>query len=227
MRILPPVEPAGDPVKAHALGERIANSVTHGVGLAASLVALPLLVVSSLQRGDALHVTGATIFGVSLVLLYAASTVYHSFPQTPSTRLLRVIDHSAIYVLIAGSYTPFMLGPLRGRLGYTLRAIVWAMAVVGIAMKTLRGFGRPALTAVPYVAMGWLSAVAAKPLIDRVGTAGFWWLLAGGLFYTGGVVFYATDKRLRYGHAVWHLFVLAGSTCHFFAVLWHSTRVTS
>lgn len=211
----------------HALGETIANSVTHGIGLAASLVALPLLVVSSLERGDPLQVTGAAIFGISLVLLYAASTIYHSFPQTPATRVLRVIDHSAIYVLIAGSYTPFMLGPLRGPLGYTLLAIVWAMAFAGIAMKALRGFGHPAFTAVPYVIMGWLCAVATKPLIDRVGTAGFWWLLAGGLFYTGGVVFYATDKRVRYGHAVWHLFVLAGSTCHFFAVLWHSGRVPS
>ena len=221
------VESVGEKGGAHPLGERIANSVTHGLGLAASLIALPLLVISSSREGDALNVTGATIFGISLVLLYAASTVYHSCPQTPSTRVLRVIDHSAIYVLIAGSYTPFMLGPLRGRLGYSLLAIVWAMAFAGIAMKTLRGFGRPALTAVPYVAMGWLSAVAARPLIDRVGTAGFWWLLAGGLFYTGGVVFYATDKRLRYGHAVWHLFVLAGSTCHFFAVLWHSGRAAS
>ena len=214
-------------MRVHPVGERIANSVTHGIGLAASLIALPLLIVSSLQQGDTLHVTGAATFGISLVLLYAASTVYHSFPQTPATRILRVIDHSAIYVLIAGSYTPFMLGPLRGTFGYSLLAVVWAMAVAGIAMKALRGFGHPVLTVAPYIVMGWLCAVAAKPLIERVGPAGFWWLLAGGLFYTGGVVFYATDKKLRYGHAVWHLFVLAGSTCHFFAVLWHSTRVPS
>lgn len=221
------MQPKQDNLKVHPVGERIANSVTHGIGLAASLVALPLLIVSALQRGDPLHVTGAATFGISLVLLYAASTVYHSFPQTPATRILRVIDHSAIYVLIAGSYTPFMLGPLRGTFGYSLLAIVWAMAVTGIAMKALRGFGHPALTIGPYIVMGWLCAVAAKPLIEQVGAAGFWWLLAGGLFYTGGVVFYATDKKLRYGHAVWHLFVLAGSTCHFFAVLWHSTRVPS
>lgn len=209
------------------LGETIANSVTHGLGLAASIVAFPFLISSSVRTGDALQVAGAIIFGLSLVLLYAASTVYHSFPQSPSRRLLRVIDHSAIYILIAGSYTPFMLGPLRGRMGYSLLAIVWLMAIAGILMKTIRGFGRPAFTAVPYIAMGWLCAVAAKPLIAQVGTSGFWWLLAGGLFYTGGVVFYATDKRLRYGHAVWHLFVLAGSTCHYFAVLWHSGRVVS
>lgn len=214
-------------VKSYSLSETIANSVTHGLGLAASIFAFPLLLMSSLRNGDALQVAGAVTFGISLVLLYAASTVYHSFPKSPSTRIFRVIDHSAIFILIAGSYTPFMLGPLRGRLGYTMLAIVWTMAVAGILMKTIRGFGRPAFTAVPYVAMGWLCAVAAKPLIAQVGPAGFWWLLAGGLCYTGGVVFYATDHRVRYGHAVWHLFVLAGSTCHFFAVLWHSGRVPS
>jgi hemolysin III len=205
------------------LGETIANSVTHGLGFIASLVALPLLLISSVRDGDTQNVVGAAIFGASLILLYGASTVYHSFPHSEMRRTFRVIDHSAIFLLIAGSYTPFMLGPLRGKLGYSLLAIVWSMAAAGIFMKTFHGFGRPALTAIPYVAMGWLCAAATKPLIDRVGTAGFWWLLAGGLFYTGGVVFYATDKRLRYGHAVWHLFVLAGSTCHFFAVLWHSS----
>jgi hemolysin III len=216
-----------DPSKPIHLGETIANSVTHGLGLIASLIALPVLIVRSLRNGDPLIVAGAATFGVSLVLLYAASTVYHSFPASPSRRMLRVIDHSAIYLLIAGSYTPFMLGPLRGRLGYSLLAIVWLMAFAGIAIKSRRGIGHPILSVAPYIAMGWLCAIAAKPLIVQVGPAGFWWLLAGGLCYTGGVVFYATDKRLRYGHAVWHLFVLAGSTCHFFAVLWHSGRVPS
>ena len=220
-------EVQSDNLKSHHAGETLANSVTHGLGLAASVLAFPFLLAAPLKSGDALLVAGAVTFGVSLILLYAASTVYHSFPHSPSTRVLRVIDHSAIFILIAGSYTPFMLGPLRGPMGYTLLAIVWAMAIAGILMKTIRGFGRPALTTVPYVAMGWLCAVATKPLIAQVGHAGVWWLLAGGLFYTGGIVFYATDKRLRYGHAVWHLFVLAGSTCHFFAVLWHSARVPS
>ena len=214
-------------MKSHSVGETIANSVTHGLGFAASVFALPVLIFSSLRSGDALQVTGAATFGVSLVLLYAASTVYHSFPQSPSRRTLRVIDHSAIYVLIAGSYTPFMLGPLRGPIGYSMLAIVWIMAITGIILKSTHGFGRPVLTVVPYIVMGWLCAIAAKPLIAQVGSAGFWWLLAGGLCYTGGIVFYATDKRLRYGHAVWHLFVLAGSTCHFFAVLWHSGRAPS
>ena len=214
-------------MKAQNLSETIANAVTHGLGLLASVVALPLLIVTALRRGDSLEVTGAAVFGISLVLLYGASTLYHSFPQSSSNKLFRVIDHSAIYVLIAGSYTPFALGPLRGRLGYSLLAVMWTIAILGIIMKSRSRFDRPVMTVVAYVGMGWLCAVATKPLIAQVGTAGFWWLLAGGLFYTCGVVFYATDTRVRFGHAVWHLFVLAGSTCHFFAVLWHSGRVPS
>jgi hemolysin III len=216
-----------DPVKAQELSETIANAVTHGLGLVASVIALPLLIVTALRRGDPLEVTGAAVFGVSLVLLYGASTIYHSFPQSASSTLFRVLDHSAIYVLIAGSYTPFALGPLRGKLGYSLLAVMWTIAVFGLIMTSRSSFVRPILTVVASVGMGWLCAVATKPLITQVGAAGFWWLLAGGLFYMGGIVFYATDKRLRYGHAVWHLFVLAGSTCHFFAVLWHSARVPS
>ena len=204
------------------IGEAIANSVTHGLGLLASLVALPIVVLSAAQRDDALQVTGAAIYGVSLVLLYGASTVYHSLVNSPARRILRTIDHSAIYILIAGSYTPFALGPLRGSFGYTLLAVVWTMAFAGIAMKFLRGFGKPWMTVVPYVAMGWVAVLAIRPLWNHVGSAGVMWLLAGGLCYTGGTVFYANDTRIRYGHAVWHLFVLAGSACHFFAVLWHS-----
>jgi hemolysin III len=205
-----------------SIGETIANSVTHGLGLVASLVALPVVLFASLERGDPLQVAGAAIFGLSLILLYGASTVYHSLPRSPARQLLRVIDHSAIYVLIAGSYTPFALGPLRGPFGWALFGVVWTMAFAGIAMKMLKGFGKSWLTVTPYVVMGWISVVMLKPLVAQIGPAGFWWLLAGGLCYTGGIVFYATDHRVRYGHAVWHLFVLAGSTCHFFAVLWHS-----
>ena len=209
----------GDGVR---LGETIANSVTHGVGLVASLAALPIVIIASAKAGDALQIVGAVTFGVSLVLLYGASTVYHSFPHSPFRKLLRTIDHSAIYLLIAGSYTPFALGPLRGPLGWSLLIAIWAMALAGIVLKALKGFVRPRLSTALYIAMGWISIVAIRPLIANVGSAGVWWLVAGGLCYTGGVVFYATDKRVRYGHAVWHLFVLAGSACHFFAVLWHS-----
>jgi hemolysin III len=205
-----------------SIGETIANSVTHGLGLAASFVALPVVLLASLERGDPLQVLGAAIFGLSLVILYGASTVYHSFPRSHARGVLRVIDHSAIYLLIAGSYTPFALGPLRGPFGWSVFAVVWSMAIAGIALKMRKGFGRPWLTVTPYIVMGWISVLMLRPLVTQIGLSGFWWLLAGGLCYTGGVVFYATDHRVRYGHAVWHLFVLAGSTCHFFAVLWHS-----
>ena len=208
------------------VGETIANSVTHGVGLVASLIAMPVVILSAMKENDPLRVVGATVYGLSLVMLYTASTAYHSFPRSSATRLLRVLDHSAIYLLIAGSYTPFALGPLRGPLGWSLLVAVWAIALVGIVLKTRKGFGTKRLTIVAYVAMGWLSIVALKPLFTALGPTGFTWLLAGGLCYTGGIVFYATDQRVRYGHAVWHLFVLAGSACHFFAVLWYSGTPT-
>ena len=208
-------------VRVH-LGEAVANSVTHGLGLVASLVALPVVVQAAIARGDAAQTFGAVVFGMSLVVLYGASTVYHSFAHSRARRVLRLIDHSAIYLLIAGSYTPFALGPLRGPLGTALLVSVWAMALLGITLKASRGMGKGWLSTALYIGMGWISIVAIRPLIANVGAAGVWWLVAGGLCYTGGVVFYATDAKLRYGHAVWHLFVLAGSTCHFFAVLWHS-----
>lgn len=209
----------------HHLGEAIANSVTHGLGLLASIIALPILIVAAVRRGDSYAIAGAIVFGASLVILYGASTVYHSFAHSRARRVLRLIDHSAIYLLIAGSYTPFALGPLRGRFGNLLLISVWSMAITGVILKSRRGLGRPWLSTALYIGMGWVSVLAIRPLITHVGAAGVWWLVAGGFCYTGGVVFYATDHRLRYGHAVWHLFVLAGSTCHFFAVLWHSAGV--
>jgi channel protein, hemolysin III family len=208
-------------VRQH-IGEVVANSVTHGLGLVASLIALPVVVQATMARGDTAQTVGAVVFGLSLVVLYGASTVYHSFAHSRARRLLRLIDHSAIYLLIAGSYTPFALGPLRGWLGTTLLVSVWALALLGIVVKSSRGLGKGWLSTALYIGMGWISVVAIRPLIATSEAAGVWWLVAGGLCYTGGVVFYATDKKLRYGHAVWHVFVLAGSTCHFFAVLWHS-----
>ncbi len=203
--------------------EAVANAVTHGLGLLASLAALPILITAAASRNDPLQTTAAAVYGVSLVLLFGASTVYHSFVNSPARQLLRVIDHSAIYVLIAGSYTPFALGPLRGAFGYTLLVAVWTMAIAGIAMKLMKGFlARPLFAVGPYIVMGWIAVIGIKPLWENVGPIGVAWMVAGGLFYTGGIVFYANDRRIRYGHAVWHLFVLAGSVCHFFAVLWHS-----
>ncbi len=204
--------------------EALANAVTHGLGLLLSVAALPVLIAAAASRNDPLQITGSVIYGISLVMLFGASTLYHSFVNSPARRLLRVIDHSAIYVLIAGSYTPFALGALRGAFGYTLLIAVWTMAVAGIAMKFMKGFStRPLFAVGPYIAMGWIAVVGIKPLWENVGPVGLAWMVAGGLFYTGGIVFYANDRRIRYGHAVWHLFVLGGSVCHFFAVLWHSS----
>jgi hemolysin III len=204
------------------LGEEIANAITHGVGLLASLIALPVLIWSASQTHDAARITGVTIFGVTLCLLYTASTLYHSFPPGRTKRVFRVLDHGAIYLLIAGTYTPFALGALRGAWGWSLLAILWTLALAGVLMKATVGFRYEKLSTAVYVGMGWMAIVAIKPLIEHVATAGLIWLVAGGLCYTGGVVFYATDRRLWYGHAIWHLFVAAGSVCHFFAVLGYS-----
>lgn len=208
------------------IGEDIANSVTHGLGFVASIFALPVLVIAAASRGDPWQLTGASIYGVSLVLLYGASTVYHSFPRSKATTLLRTLDHSAIYLLIAGTYTPFALGPLRGPWGWSLLVAVWSIAIVGIVLKTTRGFGPNWLSTSMYLVMGWLAILAIRPMITHIGPAGMAWLAGGGLCYTAGVFFYIRDKRVRYGHAIWHVFVLAGSACHFVAVLRYGGGVT-
>lgn len=204
-----------------SLGEEIANSVTHGVGALASIAALPILVVVAVSRGDPWQVVGGAIFGATLIMLYVASTLYHALPHPRAKRVFRVLDHSAIYLLIAGTYTPFALGALRGPWGWALLGAVWTLAALGITAKATLGFRFPRLSTAVYVAMGWLALIAAQPLLAHVGVAGLMWLLAGGLCYTAGVVFFAWE-RLRYGHMVWHLFVAAGSVCHFFAVLWYA-----
>jgi len=199
--------------------EEWANTLTHGAGLVAALAALPVLVAAAARGGDPLQVVGAAVFGATLVILYAASAAYHAAPPSATKAILRRVDHSAIYLLIAGTYTPFALGPLRGPWGWTLLLSIWGMALLGVVLKSVRGVGRGRLSTVLYVGMGWFAVVAIDPLLARIGWSGLQWLLAGGLAYTGGVVFYATDHRVRFGHAVWHLFVLAGSAFHFVAVL--------
>lgn len=208
-----------------SLGEEIANSVTHGLGLLASLVAAPALIVVA-ARGDAWRVVGSTVFAVTLVAMYAASTLYHSLPPSRAKRVFRVLDHGAIYLLIAGTYTPFTLGALRGAWGWSLFGLVWGLAVTGVVLKSVRGFRHPRVSTAVYLLMGWLVVVAIRPVTANLPLAGQLWLLAGGLAYTGGVVFYVLDHR-RYVHAVWHLFVLGGSSCHFVAVLRYSARLGS
>lgn len=201
-----------------SVGEEIASSVTHGIGLAASIIVLPFLITVAARDGDAWRITSATIFGSSLILLYGASTLYHALPRSRAKRVFRILDHSAIYLLIAGTYTPFLLGPLRGAWGWSLFVVIWLLAIGGVVMKSTLGIRWARLSTVVYLLMGWLGVVAAKPLLDRVSPPGLLWLLAGGLAYTIGVIFYAWG-RLRYGHAIWHLFVATGSVCHVVAVL--------
>jgi hemolysin III len=201
-----------------SLGEEIANSITHGLGLIASIAALPILLMKARSTNNPSTVMGAAIFGFSLILLYASSTVYHSLPLSNAKRFFRVVDHSAIYLLIAGTYTPFALGPLRGPWGTALLVVIWGLALVGVATKLIAGFRLRHASTGMYLLMGWLIIVAIKPLVENVPRAGLVWLAAGGIAYTGGVVFYAM-KRVRYSHMIWHLFVAAGSVCHFVAVL--------
>jgi hemolysin III len=205
--------------------EELANALTHGAGFVASLIGLPILVLSAANRGERAALVGASVFGAALVALYASSTLYHAISHPTLKQKMRVLDHAAIYLLIAGTYTPFTLGVLRGRWGWTLFGIVWTLAALGVLFKVVFGSGAMAkLSTAVYVAMGWVAIIAAKPLIASMDKAGLALLVGGGLFYTGGVVFYV-DKRRAWTHPVWHLFVLGGSICHYFAVLFYSAPV--
>ena len=205
-----------------SLGEEIANSVSHGVGVLAALAAAPVLVIAAARRGGAVAIAGASVFAASMIVLYAASTLYHAMPRNKAKRVLRVVDHSAIFLLIAGTYTPFTLGVLRGGWGWMLFGIVWGLAALGITLKSVGGMRYPKLSTVLYVAMGWMAVVAIRPLWAHVPVTGWLWLIAGGIAYTAGVAFYAAEQRLRYSHLVWHVFVMGGTVCHFFAVLWYA-----
>jgi len=209
------------PNRPQSFGEEIANSVSHGVGLLAAGSAIPVLVSSAVRRGSVAGIVGASVFAATVVLLYLTSTLYHALPRNRAKQVFRVLDHSAIFFLIAGTYTPFTLGVLRGPWGWTLFGLVWGLALAGVVLKALAGVRYPILSTCFYLGMGWLPLIAVKPLWLRVPPAGLLWLLAGGLAYTAGVVFFAA-ARFRYTHFLWHLFVLAGTACHFIAVLWYS-----
>jgi hemolysin III len=198
--------------------EELANSITHGVGLALSVIGLIVLIVLSVTRGTAWHILGCTIYGVTLVLLYSASTLYHSFRTPRLKRILKILDHTAIYLLIAGTYTPFTIVNLRGFWGWTLFSLVWGLSVFGIVWKFFYAERFQIISTLIYLAMGWLVLIAIKPVTTALPLSGILWLVAGGIFYTVGVLFFAL-KRLPYNHAIWHVFVLAGSTCHYFAVM--------
>ncbi len=204
--------------RAQSLGEEIANSVSHGIGLLAAMVAAPVLIVDAVQRGEVKGVIGASVFASTVALLYLASMLYHALPPNRAKRVFRVLDHSAIFLLIAGTYTPFTLGVLQGPWGWSLLVVVWSLALGGVVFKVIFGVRYLGFSVGLYLAMGWVALIMVKPLWLLMPPAGLFWLFAGGVAYTAGVAFFAAD-RIRYSHFVWHLFVLAGTACHFVAVL--------
>ncbi len=200
--------------------EELYNSITHIVGAALALAGLAVLVVSASLRGDVWRIVSFSVYGATLCLLYSSSALYHSTGGRVK-KFLRVIDHQAIYLLIAGTYTPFTLVTLRGAWGWSLFGVIWGLAVFGVVLDSLHGKGRRIPQLAIYLVMGWLILIALGPLLRGLPFWGLFWLAAGGLFYTSGVTFYLMDERFRYFHAVWHLFVLAGSLSHYFAVLFY------
>ena len=197
--------------------EELANALSHGLALLLAVAALPVLVQGAAQRGRAADVVAASLFGSTMVVLYLVSTLYHALPQGRAKRCLNRLDHASIYLFIAGSYMPFVLGVLRGAWGWTLFGVVWAAATLGIAAKL-----HPLWSTGLYVAMGWVALIAAVPLAQRMSGAGLAWLVAGGVAYTLGAVVFLFDAKRRFLHFAWHLFVVAGSACHVCAALWHS-----
>ena len=202
---------------AHPLRDEIANALTHGLGAAAALAGGAVLITLAAIYGDGWQLAGAIVFGVALLLLYTASTLYHAIQHPVAKGRLKVFDHCAIYLLIAGTYTPFTLVGLRGTWGWSLFAAIWTLAVAGVVFKLFYTGRFKRLSTAIYIAMGWLVVVAIKPMLSSLDTWTLGWLLAGGLAYTLGTVFYHRES-IRYSHAIWHLFVIAGSVCHFVAV---------
>lgn len=209
--------------RPQSLGEEIANSISHGVGLVAALVGTPILILSAARRGEATVIVSASIFAATVLILYLTSTLYHALARNRAKLTFRVLDRSAIFLLIAGTYTPFTLGTMPAPWGWVLFGVIWGLALVGIVLETT-GLARCQWVSTGlYLMMGWLVLVAARPFLNSVPLPGLLWLLAGGIAYTVGVAFFSSDERVRYGHFVWHLFVLAGTSCHFIAVLWYAT----
>lgn len=204
----------------YSLREEIANSITHGIGTVLAIAALCILIVFAGRYGNAWHIVSVCVYGTTLILLYTVSTLYHSIQNHRLKGILRILDHSAIYLLIAGTYTPFTLVNLRGPWGWWLFGVVWGFAALGVMIQVLPQRRWRAVSMSLYFGMGWAVVVAIKPLVQTVATGGVVLLVLGGLAYTSGIVFYALEK-VKYNHAIWHLFVLTGSVIHFFAVLFY------
>ena len=207
-------------IHRYTLGEEIANSITHGIGAALSIAALVLLVVFASQHRDAWRIVSFSIYGVSLIALYLSSTLYHAFTNEKAKHFFRIMDHSCIFLLIAGTYTPPTLIAMRGSWGWTIFTLIWAMAVGGLIFEAINIGKYKFISVSIYMAMGWLAVIAFKPMLEALPPGMFQWFLIGGLFYTAGIIFYVC-KKIPYNHAIWHLFVLGGSTTHFFAILFY------
>jgi hemolysin III len=205
------------------LSEEKVNIITHAIGLLLSIAALVLLIIHASSNGSARHIVSFTIFGASMILLYSASTLYH-YSQTPNLRRkLNILDHASIYVLIAGTYTPFTLVTLKGALGWTIFGITWGIALIGIFLKLFYTGKYDKISTIAYVAMGWIIIFAVKPLIENLPLNGLYWLLAGGVFYTIGAILYSI-KKIKFNHAIFHIFVLLGSFSHFMAIYFYVLR---
>jgi len=207
-------------IPAYSVKEEIVNVITHGLGLLLSIPALVLLIVYASTQGTVWHIVSFSIYGSTLVTLYLASTLYHAARKPNARRKLNIFDHSAIYLLIAGTYTPFLLVTLKGAWGWSLFGVVWGFAIVGVVMKFFFMSKYKVVSALAYILMGWVIIIAVKPLINNLETGGLWWLLAGGISYTVGAVLY-TLKKLPYHHGIFHVFVLGGSFAHWMAVFYY------
>lgn len=205
--------------RIQTLGEEIANAVSHGIGVIAAIAITPFLILQAIPLGAG-AITGASIFGASMIILYTASAIYHSLPHCRAKRIFQIFDHAAIFLLIAGTYTPFTLSVMDGAWGWTLFGIIWGLALLGVVLKTIHTNGTSKLSIALYLGMGWLAVVAVQPLYESMPVAGLMWILAGGVMYTGGVFFFAYDHRKKFNHLIWHLFVLAGTACHVIAVFY-------
>ena len=209
--------------ETYYLGDILANAITHGIGAALAIAGAAYLITVS-TRGTATQIVSCSVFAATLILVYICSTLYHSLVRTRARHVFHILDHSSIYLLIAGTYTPFCLVSLRGTLGWTIFGVEWGLAVFGVIFKCFAVGKYEVASALVYLAQGWVAVVAVKPLIHSLGWHGLMWMGAGGVAYTLGIVFFALD-RLRYFHALWHLFVLAGSVAHYFAILFYVVPV--
>lgn len=210
--------------------EEMANSISHFVGFVAAALASPILLSRAMAKGDTGLIVGVSVFAAAMLLLYLASAVFHALPAGRAKQFVCTLEHSAIFVLIAGTYTPFALGVLRGAIGWTLFVLVWAIAAIGIALKVFpaafpRVFSHPIASTGLYLCMGWLIVIAINPVLANMQPGGVGWLVAGGCAYTVGVAFFVAGVRVRFAHFVWHLFVMAGTSCHFLAVFWYASSL--